>query len=52
MHLWIHPLTIGSGKKLFEGGTQPLNFTLVDSKIGKTGIIFATYEPAGELKVS
>ena len=51
MHLWIHPITLGSGKKLFAEGTQAENFKLVDSKIGTTGLIFATYEPAGELKV-
>ncbi len=51
MHLWIHPLTIGTGKKLFAEGTQAKNFKLVDSKVGSTnGIIFATYEPAGPLK--
>jgi dihydrofolate reductase len=51
MHLWIHPITIGSGKRLFAEGTQAVNFKLVDSKIGTTGIIFATYEPIGPLKV-
>ncbi len=51
MHLWIHPLTLGTGKKLFAEGTQAENFKLVDSKIGATGIIFATYEPAGKLKI-
>jgi dihydrofolate reductase len=50
MHLWIHPITIGNGKKLFASGTQPQNFKLIDSKIGPTGIIFATYEPVGPLK--
>lgn len=50
MHLWIHPVTIGTGKKLFESGTQPETFKLVDSKIGTNGIIYATYEPAGELR--
>jgi dihydrofolate reductase len=50
MHLFIHPITLGSGKKLFAEGTQAENFKLVDSQIGATGIIFATYEPAGELK--
>lgn len=50
MHLWIHPITIGTGKKLFAEGTQAQGFKLVDSKIGETGIIFATYEPAGEFK--
>lgn len=50
MHLWIHPITIGTGKRLFAEGMQAENFKLVDSKIGATGIIFATYEPAGPLK--
>ncbi len=51
MHLWIHPITIGAGKKLFAEGTQPENFKLVDAKIGETGLILATYEPAGPLKI-
>lgn len=50
MHLWIHPITLGSGKRLFAEGTQAVNFRLVDSTIGPTGIVFATYEPAGPLK--
>ena len=50
MHLWIYPITIGSGKKLFAEGTQPEMFTLVESYISKTGVILATYEPAGALK--
>jgi dihydrofolate reductase len=52
MHLWIHPITIGSGKRLFAEGTRAQNFKLVDSKIGTTGLIFATYEPAEPLKKS
>lgn len=52
MHLWIHPITIGKGKKLFAEGTQPQNWKLVDSKTGKTGLILATYEPAGSLTAS
>ena len=39
--------TIGTGKKLFEGGTQPQHFKMVDSKISTTGVIIATYEPPG-----
>ena len=50
MHLWIHPVTIGTGKRLFAEGTQPETFKLVDSKISTTGVIFATYEPAGSLE--
>lgn len=47
MHLFIYPITLGTGKKLFEGGTKPLTWNLVDSLVGKTGAIFATYEPVG-----
>jgi dihydrofolate reductase len=45
MHLWIFPVTIGSGKKLFSEVTNPVNFKLVEGKILSSGIIFATYEP-------
>ena len=50
MHIWTHPVTIGSGKKLFAEGTEPQTFRLVDSKISRDGVILATYELAGELK--
>jgi dihydrofolate reductase len=50
MHLWIYPITIGYGKRLFAEGTQAEGFKLVDSKISKTGVIIATYKPAGPLK--
>ncbi|MES3031303.1 MAG: dihydrofolate reductase family protein [Patescibacteria group bacterium] len=52
MHVWIHPITIGTGKKLFLEGTQAQNFKLVESKTGSTGLILATYEPGEELKVN
>ena len=50
MHLWIHPITIGTGKRLFAEGTQPALWKLIDSKVSKTGVIVGTYEPAGPLK--
>ena len=50
MHIWTHPVTIGTGKKLFAEGTRPQRLKLVYSKISTTGVIIATYEPAGELK--
>jgi dihydrofolate reductase len=50
MHLWIFPVTIGTGKKLFAEGTRPERFKPVDAKITSTGILFATYEPATPLK--
>ena len=50
MHVWTLPVTVGSGKRLFEEGTQAQEFKLVDSIVSKTGVIIATYEPGGALK--
>lgn len=50
MHILTYPVTIGSGKKLFSDGTQPQAFKVIDSVISPTGVVIATYEPAGELK--
>ncbi len=50
MELWTYPLTIGSGKRFFAGGTKPEKFRLVDSKISSTGVIIAAYERAGGFK--
>ena len=52
MLISIHPITIGTGKRLFDEGTQAEMLKLVDSKISPMGIIFATYERIGELKVN
>jgi dihydrofolate reductase len=50
MLLMIFPVTLGSGKRLFDKGTIPAAFTLVDSMITKNGVIFANYKRAGEVK--
>lgn len=50
MHILTYPVTIGSGKKLFAKGTKPQAFKVTDSAISSTGVIIATYEPAGDLK--
>ncbi len=47
--LWIFPLVIGSGKRLFSDGTLPAGLKLVDSTISTTGVVIGTYEPAGEI---
>ncbi len=48
--LKIFPITLGTGKRLFEKGTIPAAFTLVYSKISPSGVIFASYKRAGEVK--
>lgn len=50
LNIWIHPITLGSGKKLFEEGAQPVNWKMTDSKVSATGVILATYEPDGDIK--
>jgi len=47
--LWIFPLVIGAGKRLFADGTIPAGLKLVDSKVSTTGVVIGTYEPAGEI---
>lgn len=48
--LKIFPITIGSGKRLFDKGTIPAAFKLFESKISPNGIIFAYYKRAGKIK--
>lgn len=48
--LKIFPITLGSGKKLFDTGTIPAAFTLFESKIIPSGVIFAYFKRAGEVK--
>jgi dihydrofolate reductase len=47
--LLIFPVVIGSCKRLFSEGTIPSGLKLVDSKVSTTGVVMATYEPAGEI---
>lgn len=48
--LWIFPIIIGQGKKLFGEGTVPSNLKLRDSKVSGTGVIICNYIPAGKIK--
>ena len=50
--LWllIHPLTLGTGKKLFDNGTIPVAFSLIESTATPSGVIVANYKRAGEVK--
>jgi dihydrofolate reductase len=44
--LLIHPLVLGSGRRLFPDGGGPATLRLVDSKTATTGVLIATYRPA------
>ena len=43
--LWIHPLVLGSGKRLFEDGVIPSNLKLMDTRTTGSGVLVLTYEP-------
>jgi dihydrofolate reductase len=45
--LLIHPLTLGSGRRLFPDGAPPAKLRLVSAAPTSTGVIVATYEPVG-----
>ena len=45
--LWVFPLVVGSGKRLFSDGIVPSGLRLVDSRVSTTGVFIGTYEPAG-----
>ncbi len=47
--LWVFPVVIGSGKRLFADGTIPAALKLVDSAISTTGVVMAVYRPAGPI---
>ena len=49
--LWIFPVVVGSGKRLFGSGAIPAGLTLTDSQVSKTGVTINTYERAGGIEV-
>lgn len=48
-HIWIFPLVLGKGKRLFENGVPPRGLTLVESRSAPKGVLLNTYRPAGPL---
>jgi dihydrofolate reductase len=48
--IWIFPVVIGTGKRLFGGGAVPRALKLRDSKVSKTGVTINTYVPAGGIE--
>jgi dihydrofolate reductase len=47
--LWVFPVVVGSGKRLFADGAVPAGLRLLDSKVSTTGVVMGTYERAGEV---
>jgi len=50
IYLKIYPLTLGKGKKLFDNNSIPAAYTLKESLVTPSGVIFANYKRAGKVK--
>jgi dihydrofolate reductase len=45
--LWVHPLVLGHGKRLFDDGTAKSALELAETKPLGTGVVILTYRPSG-----
>jgi dihydrofolate reductase len=48
--LWIFPVVLGTGKRVFGDGAIPRGLRLVDSKTSTTGVLITTYERVGDVE--
>jgi dihydrofolate reductase len=48
LNLWVHPLLLGGGKRLFAEGTVPTALRLVESATFGKGVVHLIYENAGK----
>jgi dihydrofolate reductase len=48
LDLWLYPLLLGSGKRVFDEGTVPTALRLTESAAHAHGVLQLTYETAGE----
>lgn len=48
--IWIFPLVLGRGKRLFKDGLPARALALADTTTSSTGVVITTYRPAGEVK--
>jgi len=44
--LFIHPLILGTGRRLFGDGSPPASLSLIESATTKTGVLIVRYETA------
>lgn len=48
LHLWLYPVTLGQGKRLFDAGTLPATFRLAEpARSFPKGAVSLVYERAG-----
>ncbi len=47
--LWVFPVVLGQGKRLFEDGLPSRRLSLVSTRSTPSGVLLNTYRPAGPL---
>jgi dihydrofolate reductase len=45
VRLWVHPVVVGSGQRLFPDGSAAANLKLVDTTTLSTGVVILAYRP-------
>jgi dihydrofolate reductase len=45
--MWVSPVVLGQGKRLFENGLPPRGLSLVATRSTPRGVLLNTYRPAG-----
>ena len=48
--LWIFPLVLGRGKRLFGSGAVPAGLELTSAEVSSTGVVMAAYRSGAEIK--
>lgn len=48
MNIWLHPVLLGAGKRLFLDGIAPASLRLLESRPFASGTVLLTYERAGK----
>jgi dihydrofolate reductase len=47
LRMLVHPIAVGAGKRLFEGGTESIPVELVDARTFESGVVALTYHTGG-----
>jgi dihydrofolate reductase len=47
VRMLVHPIAVGAGKRLFEGGTESIGVELVDVRTFESGVVALTYHTGG-----
>ena len=45
------PVVLGQGKRLFGAGTPAGAWKMLDHQVSSTGVVMASYEPAGAIPI-